>query len=1178
MNRTNKNLSAVIWNKNQKCSTISRFMIIDAYWLTNKTTQNMEKSERKGFLKPYSLSLKLSLKLTALLLIISIFYVEANVYSKKDMLTLNLERVEMKKALERIESLTDLKFFYNNKKIDSERLVSVKVTDKPVNEILDILFEGTAIYYILRKNQVILKLDDTKNLSTNGTTGKLSTEDETPIIEHEIVQQTVTGSVIDSNDVPLPGANIVEKGTINGTQTDFDGNFSLEVGDNAVLVVSYLGFTTKEVNVNGQSSITISLEEDAAGLDEVVVVGYGTQSRAKVTGAISTIPTDEITQRPVTSTANALQGQVPGLTVFNSGGAPGVEDTKIRIRGVGTLNNSNPLVLVDGIEQALSTVEPQNIESISVLKDAASAAIYGSRAANGVILVTTKRGASTGVTLSYNTLFGFQQPSFFPEKADDESWMRLENDAQVNAGGSPTYSEEYISNVLAGTNPLQYPFANWEEGIFRNGALMNQQSFSISSGGDIGKIFASLNYNDTDGVIKNFNNKRTTMLVNADLYANDKLTFKVGLMYRNGDFTGPGHAINSSGIAGQQIVQALLHMNRNVVMEYPDGTYDLISGQWNADAMATEGETVRTQNDVVAQGGFDYTFNDALTLKGNVTYKSNYQGTSTFMNSLAGMKNYLTGEPVTVSGWFATNKLTEATITEKELSQRLYLDYNKTFGSHDLGALLGYEEIHYNYKNVAATREGFFNNDLRDLNAGGVDNQQISGYREEWRLRSFFGRANYSFDDRYLLQANLRIDGSSRFGDGNRYGFFPSVSAGWNISNESFMENLSDGSVLSNLKLRASWGQLGNQNIGLNKFRSTYDLNQGYQFGGNPVSGSAITQAGNPDITWETATITNVGLDASFMQGRLEFVAEYFWKYTDDILLQLPISSTIGVNPPVQNAAAVSNNGYELSLNYSGEYKPDNGFNYSIGVNFSDVINKIEDLNGAGPYFPDGFSVWQEGHSINTLRGLDSPGLYRSQADLDAYPARLSSSAGIGDIIYKDVNNDGVISQSLAPGGDQIIIGNEDPRYEFGFRFNASYKSFDFSMFWQGVGKQYHTLDGALVEGPAYQNFIPKEMTDNAYNPVSNPNGTWPRAIAGGNWNIVKSNFWLIDTKYARLKNFQVGYTIDQSVFSNFRIYVTGENMLTFSAQKLFDPETPRGRSQFFPQTRTMSLGLNIVF
>ncbi|MEZ4968747.1 MAG: TonB-dependent receptor [Flavobacteriaceae bacterium] len=1130
-----------------------------------------KKNIRLGIRHELYPNISLKMKLTTLFLIIALFRVQANTYSQVAKITLDLDSVGLMTVFEEIEAGSEFKFLGNQDVVDKERVVSIHVKKERIDKVLNDLFFGTNITYIILDRQIILKKKKQDLQSQFGPMPNMN--------RIAKPQLTVSGTIVDNSGMPLSGANVVEKGTTNGVTADFDGKFEIELSTaNPELVVSYLGFATKEIPVNGQTTINIVLEESAAGLEEVVVVGYGTQSRAKVTGAISTIPTDQLVQRPVTSTANALQGEVPGLTIRNQGGAPGVENTTIRIRGVGTLNNSNPLVLVDGIEQALSTVEPQNIESISVLKDAASASIYGSRAANGVILVTTKRGASTGVNITYNTLFGFQNPSLFPEKASDEAWMRLENDAQISAGNAPTYSEEYISNVLAGTNPLQFPFADWEGGIFRNGALMNQQTFSISAGGDIGKIFTSLNHSDTDGVIKNFNNKRTSVLVNGDLYANDKLTFKVGLTYRNGNFTGPGHAINSSGIAGQQIVQALLHMNRNTVMEYPDGTYDLISGQWNAAAMANEGETVRTSNDIVAQGGFDYSFNDVLNLRGDVTYKSNYQGTSTFMNSLAGMKNYLTGEPVTVSGWFATNSLTEATITEKELSQRLYLDYAEVFGSHDFGALLGYEEIHNNLKNVTARREGFFNNDLRDLNAGGIDNQSISGYREEWRLRSFFSRLNYSFDDRYLLQVNLRVDGSSRFGDGNRFGFFPSVSAGWNITNEPFMENLSDGSVLSDFKLRGSWGQLGNQNIGLNRFRSIYNLNQRYQFGGNVVSGSAITQAGNPNISWETATITNIGLDASFMNNRLTFVAEYFWKMTDDILLQLPISSTIGVTAPVQNAASVSNNGYELSLSYTSPYKSDKGFNYSVGVNFSDVINKIEDLKGAGPYFPDNFSVWQEGYSINSLRGLDSPGLYRTQADLDQYPARLNSLAGIGNIIYKDVNNDGVISQSLAPGGDQIIIGNEDPRYEFGLRFNASYKGFDFSMFWQGVLEQYRTLDGALVEGPAYQNFIPKEMADNAYHPVKNPNGTWPMARAGNNWDIVKSNFWLLDTKYARLKNFQFGYTIDQPVFSNFRIFVSGENLLTFSPQKLFDPETPRGRSQFFPQTKTMSLGLNIVF
>lgn len=989
----------------------------------------------------------------------------------------------------------------------------------------------------------------------------------------------VSGVVTDVNGIPLPSVTIQEEGTNNGVLTDFDGNYTISVNSSeSVLIFTYVGMQTVRNTVGTNTKMDVQMEEDSQALDEVLVVGYGTQERANVTGAISSVSGDDLTQRPVTSTATALQGQTPGLTIMNQGGAPGVEDVGIRIRGVGTLNNSSPLVLVDGVEQSLSSVEPQNIESISVLKDAASAAIYGSRAANGVVLVTTKRGAHTGTTMSYNNFVGIQNPSFFPEKADTEAWMRLENEAQVNAGGSPTYSEEYIENAVAGTNPLDYPWANWEDGIFNEDALMQQHTFSISSGGEVGRVFASLNYSDTDGILQNFNNKRTTMRINTDLYANDNLTIKMGLMYRNGNFSGPGHAINASGVAGQQIVQGLLHINRNVVMRYPDGTYDLVSGYWNPHAMANEGETKRLNDDIVAQAGFEYIFSPKLSLEGNVTYTQENQGTSQFLNSLAGMRNYVTGEPTAVSGWFATNEMTETQNTERELSQRLYLNYSEDIGAHEFQVLAGYEEIYNQFKNVLARRQNFLNNDLRDLNAGAVDNQGISGYNQEWRLRSFFGRFDYSFDDRYLLQANLRYDGSSRFGEGNRWGLFPSLSAGWNITNEEFMQNLVDNSVISTIKLRGSWGQLGNQNIGLNRFRSNFNMNQGYQFGGNIVPGAAITQAGNPNITWETSTMSNIGFDATFLDGRLGLIGEYFWKYTDDILLELPISRTAGVDPPVQNAAAVSNNGYEISLNYQSPFRQDDGFNYSVGINFSDVINKIEDLKGAGPFLPDPFTIWTEGESMNALRGLTSPGLYRNEADLEQYPATIHPSVGIGDIIYEDVNGDGEISQSIAPGGDQVIIGNEDPRYEFGINMSASFKGFDFSMFWQGVLRKQHLLDGAIPEGPAFQNFVHKEMVERSFDPERNPNGDWPKVTAGNSWNIVKSDLWLIDSKYARLKNFQIGYTFNQDRFSNLRIFVSGENMVTFTPQDLFDPETPRGRSQFFPQTKTMSIGLNVEF
>lgn len=381
------------------------------------------------------------------------------------------------------------------------------------------------------------------------------------------------------------------------------------------------------------------------------------------------------------------------------------------------------------------------------------------------------------------------------------------------------------------------------------------------------------------------------------------------------------------------------------------------------------------------------------------------------------------------------------------------------------------------------------------------------------------------------------------------------------------------------MRLRASWGKLGNQEIGLYRFLNTYNLNQGYAFNDATVSGAAVTTAGNPVITWETTTMTNIGADFGFLNNRVELVGEYFWNMTNDILLNLPIPPTTGVGAPTQNAAAVSNNGFEISMNYHSPKRAGGGLEYSVGLNFSDVINTIEDLKGTGPYFPDKFTVWEEGYSMNSLRGLESPGIYRSQSDFDKYPATIVPNVKIGDIIYLDKNGDGVITQSLYPTGDQIVMGNEDPRYEFGINASATYHSFDFSMFIQGVMRQYHGLDGALMEGPNWQNFIPDIMARETYHPQRNPEGTWPLVTSGNSWNLQQSTFWIQDTKYLRLKNIQLGYTFKPKAYiSSMRVYVSGENLLTVTPTELFDPETPRGRSQFFPHTKIVSAGLNIKF
>lgn len=1098
-----------------------------------------------------------TMKLIGIFMFAALLQVSASSYSQNTKLNLSGENLTLNQLFELIEDQSDFSFIYNLTQVDLSKRVDVNFKNARVEKVLDDVIEGTNITYTVNNKLIIIHKEEEA-----GESNKLS-----------VAQQdnTVSGKVVDNSGQPLPGVTVVVKGTTNGTITDTNGAYTLSgLPGGAVLVYSFVGMKTQEVSVDNQKVIDIRMAEDAVGLDEVVVVGFGTQKRADLTGAISTVQAEELNKRvDVANTAIAMQGMTPGLTVQNFAGEPGRENYRVRVRGHGTLNNANPLVLVDGVERSLATVEPGDIESITVLKDAASSAIYGSRAANGVILITTKRGGESGTVVNYQYNFGMQNVLGYPEAADKVSWLRLENEAQVNAGGQPLHTEEHIQNVAAGKDPLNFPFTVYEDYLFNKNAPQQRHGLSLTSGGKNGRIFASVNYLDQDGIIHRFNNQRLSARVNSDLYITDKLTANFNLNYMNRKATGPGHT-------AQQLVQAMLHMNRTINGKYPDGTWQLISGQWNAIAMMENGERLLNADEIVSQVGLEYKIHPSITIKGDVTLKAFAENESTFMNSLKGMRDYKTGELVTVGGWFATNNLTEAQRNTKEWSQRAYVNFDKAFGKHGIEGVIGYEGIFNDYKWLQGYRQNFFNNDLRDLSSGAAANQSATGGLTEWGLQSFFGRVNYSYDSKYLLQANVRYDGSSRFAGGRRWGVFPSFSAGWRVSQEGF---LVDNEIISNLRLRASWGQLGNQDIGLYRYLNTYNLGQGYSFNNSLVSGAAVTTAGNPMITWETTTMRNIGFDLGLIDNRIEFVAEYFWNLTDDILLNLPIPPTIGVGAPTQNAAAVSNNGFEMSLKYFSPKRNDGGLEYSIGINFSDVKNKIEDLKGTGPYFPDKFSVWEEGYSMYALRGLKSPGLYLSEEDFQKYPAKLVPQVKIGDIIYEDLNNDGVITQTLYPAGDQVVIADESPRYEFGINGNFNYKAFDLSLFFQGVLQKYHLLDGALMEGPNWGNFIPKMMAEETWHPTRNPEGSWPIVTYGNSWNLAVSDFWLQDSKYIRLKNIQVGYTLTPKKYiSNMRVYLSGENLLTLTSAKLFDPETPRGRSQFFPHAKVVSAGLNITF
>lgn len=1085
--------------------------------------------------------------------------------------------MDFKRALDIIEEAFNVVFLYQTDMVLDRSVASTYTLSGTVEQTLEQLLENQNLEFSYL------------NAKTYGIYEKKNNE---PEMSLHILQEEVTGVVRDSETGSvLPGVNIVVKETNTGTSTDSDGAFGLTVPSlNDTLIFTFVGYEQLEVPINGRTELNVELYPDVVAGEEVVVVGFGTQEREDVTGAVSSVSADDFEERPMTNTALGLQGLSPGLSIQYEGGQPGEENAIARIRGIGTLNNPNPLVLVDGIEQSLSDVESSNIESISVLKDAASAAIYGSRAANGVILVTTKRGTETGVTVNYNAHAGVQDKLFFLNGASKEDWMMMRNEADIARGNEPVFTEEYQSNVLAGTNPLEYPFADFEEGVFRDYGLEHSNSLSISTGGETGRLYAAVSHDDTDGIMKNFNSKKTSLRLNSDLFVTDNLTLKANMLYRNRDVTGPG-------FRPQRIMQALLHMNRDMIMSYPDGqeaTGDLIGGTWNPFVMGNSGETNRVSNDIVATAGVEYEINDALSLEGDFTLNRTNTEESIFRDDKSNMIHPLTGETVAASSWFSTNTLNEGRYDRNELSQRAILRYTNDFADHGLNGVVGYEELYTQANQTSAARSDFFNNDLRDLSAGDSGTELTCGqfndpgnftngcFNDEWRIRSFFGRLNYSYDDRYSVQANVRYDGSSRFAEGNRWGFFPSFSAGWRISSEDFMQNAD---MLSNLRLRASWGQLGNERQGANErtglysYLNTYNLGLAYQFNDEVVPAAAVTSAGNPEIAWETTTMTNIGLDVGILDDRIEVIGEMFWNYTSDILLQLPIPATVGMSAPYQNAADVSNNGWELAVNYNGSPGTEGGFMYSIGVNLSDVINTIEDLNDQGPFYPDIFTVWTEGESINSLRGYASPGIYRNEEDLEEYPTTYSPEVTIGDVIYEDLDGDGALSTAMYPDGDHIIIANEDPRYEFGINFDAAYKGFDFRMFWQGVLQQYHMLDGSVIEGPNNQNFIVQKYVEERYHPTKNPDGSWPRVMSGSqDWNRRASEFWLEDTKYARLKNVQLGYSIPQQLVHSLRIYLSGENLLTITPTELMDPEVPRGRNQFYPHTKSLSFGVNVTF
>ncbi|SEN57881.1 SusC/RagA family TonB-linked outer membrane protein [Niastella yeongjuensis] len=971
----------------------------------------------------------------------------------------------------------------------------------------------------------------------------------------------IKGQVLDEKDAPLPGVNILIKGANRGVNSGADGKFSLEApGENAVLVISYIGYVTREISIKGISKeLSIQLQSSGNTLNDVVVIGYGTQKKVNLTGSVENINAARLADRPVTQLSTALQGIAPGVTVTTSTGAPGSDAGNIRIRGIGTLNNANPLVLIDGIEGNMNELDPNMIESISVLKDAASSAIYGSRAANGVLLVTTKRAKGDRLTITYNGFMGKQKATNLPDKVDALDHMRLLNEAYVNTGITPVYTDQFIEKYSQEmlTNPDEYPNTDWQKEVLKGSGMMQNHSVGISGSSGKLRFLTTLGYLHQDGIVKSSSFERYTLRNNADVKFNEKVSMKLDLQLINRNTTEPGRGMTN----------VFSQMNRIPAVQLGR----LTNGKWG------EGWNGNNPIAMVEDGGA--LKNNTLSMQGNLqlSYKPVYWLTADLVAAPRFVNSYDDDFVKAVTTYTGTGSVafTQPAKSEKTNTNarsyygnyRANITADKQFGSHSVKWLLGASKETYYASDFTAFRDNYQFPDYTVLNAGDKSNQQASGSASEWTLQSFFSRLNYDFKGKYLLEANARYDGSSRFTKGNRYGFFPSFSAGWRVSEENFMESLR--SVLTDLKFRASWGTLGNQNIGTYPFASNIALGS-YSMAGQVVSIGALNDMSNKDITWETTTMTDVGVDVTLFKN-LSITADWYRKITDDILLTLDIPLYIGLNAPYQNAGKVSNVGWELGVNYNGRA---GAFTYGINFNISDVKNKVLDLKGISA---SSLLQSREGYSINSIYALEADGYFQSQAEIDNHPAQVGVLAP-GDIKYVNQNKDNIINND-----DYKIIGSTLPRYTYGLNLNAGYKGFSLNAFLQGVGKANGYLYSYAIQ-PFYSGGTAHEQHKDSWTP-ENPNAAFPRLTYGdGGNNYQPSSFWMKNAAYVRLKNIQLGYSLPVSLINKWgmtslKVYVAGQNLLTHDKfWKGYDVETPVGTGNLYPQVKVYTVGLDIKF
>ncbi len=1136
------------------------------------------KKKRKGracFLRESILKIVLRMKLISFFILVAMATASASSYSQQTKFNLRLNNVTVRAVFEEIEENSEFILLYDEKTVDVNRKVDIKAKGETVDSILDQVFEGTSNTYKIFDRQIVI----------------LGPENaEIPSIlrsKTEQKEKDIRGTVNDTNGSPIPGASVFVKGSSIGTVTNFEGNFTLEVPVNSkVLVISFVGMETEEIDISGKSVVNITLTDETVSIDEVIAVGYGVQKKRDVTGSITSVSRESIENTPVKDVLSVLQGRASGVHVVSNSGAPG-DGISVTVRGHSSLNSGNdPLYVIDGVpvetnslsqlngwEQhglnPLADINPMDIESIEVLKDGASTSIYGSRATNGVILITTKRGKSGKVKVNINAFTGYSQLTHKLSVLNASQWREIVIDSYKNLDdyNDATTPTEPHWTAIDSLNPMNSGDVDWQSLMYRT-AKQYQLDFSVLGGSKGTQYAFSTSFLDQDGIILASNYKRITSRLNTDFTVSEKMKIGQSISFTHGK----NDRINAGGTGNNSLVVAILIRPPVYSLTYPDGSpINYFNGKRNPIALAEECTHLNTTNRITGNQYLEYKIIKGLKFKTNVSLDFISMKEDEFY-------------PTTVDYREGYNKGSVRAISNLTWANENYLTYEKSFNEvHNFSALAGFSQQEWKLETTGLDGTFFVSDNITTLNGAGTISNQDVNTTVEHGLTSFFGRLTYNYSGKYLFEVNLRADGSSRFGKDNRFGYFPSASAAWRFSDESFAKGLN---FLDDGKLRLSVGQTGNEAIG--NYTSQGEFSVGTNYLDN--SGAAPTVMPNNALTWETTTQYDIGLDLTLLKNRVVFNTDYYIKKTSDLLFDVPIPETTGFSYITQNIGDMQNKGLELSLttyNLTGKFKWSSSLN--IGFNRNKVVSLPEDLLTDGFIQNGSYHILKEGEPIGIFYGWKFLGVYASDDD-NVNHVKMGSSNGKefegGDVIWDDVNGDYIIDDN-----DKQIIGNAQPDFTGGFNNDLSYKNFSLNIFFQfSYGNDiYSNLNFMRNWVYAYNNVstdaLRRWRKQGDITDYPKPTRSDPMK----NDNRVSSR-WVEDGSYIKLKNVSLSYNLPSNIVSKLKVssiraYITGQNLITWTHYTGYDPDVSSYSDLqvgvddgSYPQSRTFIFGLNVEF